>query len=57
MQNSENVLALGGCRHNSARQHPTRVAEVYKEGSGWEHAGTPGGLVPDKAELWVRAKT
>ena len=34
MQNSENILALGGRRHNSARQHLTRVTEVYKRGGG-----------------------
>lgn len=34
MQNSENILALGSCRHNSARQRLTGVTEVYKEGGG-----------------------
>lgn len=34
MQTSENVLALGGRRHNSARQRLTRTTEVYKQGGG-----------------------
>lgn len=51
MQNSETVSALGGHRHNSVDQHLTREPEVW-----WEQAGTSGGLMPDKAGLWVHAK-
>lgn len=34
MQNSENVLALGGRRHNSAHQRLTGMMEVCKERGG-----------------------